>query len=204
MKKILAIICAVLLLVSMTACGAATEEKAEGGKYTIGICQLIKHDALDAATNGFKQAVIDGLGEANVEFKEQNASGDSNTCSTIVNTFVSDNVDLIMANATPALQAAATATADIPILGTSVTEYGVALGIENFTGTVGGNVSGTSDLAPLDQQAQMVIDWFPEAQNIGLLYCSAEANSKYQVEKVEEFAAASSTTAAISLLSVKA
>ena len=185
MKKILAIVCAVLMLVSMTACGTA--EKKNDGKYTIGICQLIKHDALDAATEGFKQAVIDGLGKENVEFKEQNASGDSNTCSTIVNTFVSDEVDLIMANATPALQAAATATADIPILGTSVTEYGVALGLDNFSGTVGGNVSGTSDLAPLDQQAQMVIDWVPDAKNVGLLFCSAEANSKYQVEVVEKY-----------------
>ena len=183
MKKLLALVCAALLLVSMTACGTAAQK--DDGKYVIGICQLITHDALDAATEGFKQAVIDGLGEANVEFKFQEAAGDSNTCATIVNTFVSDDVDLIMANATPALQAAATATADIPILGTSVTEYGVALGIDNFTGTVGTNVSGTSDLAPLDEQAAMVKAWFPDAKNVGLLYCSAEANSKYQVETVE-------------------
>ena len=90
-----------------------------------------------------------------------------------------------MANATPALQAAAAATADIPILGTSVTEYGVALQIENFNGTVGGNISGTSDLAPLDQQAAMVQELFPDAQNVGLLYCSAEPNSIYQIEVVK-------------------
>ena len=185
MKKLIAIIMAALLLVSMTACGNAGAEQKAGSKYVIGICQLITHDALDAATEGFKQAVIDQLGEENVTFKFQNAAGDSNTCATIVNTFVSDDVDLIMANATPALQAAATATADIPILGTSVTEYGVALGIDNFSGTVGTNVSGTSDLAPLDQQAQMIKDWFPDAKNVGLLYCSAEANSKYQIDVVE-------------------
>ena len=185
MKKLIAIIMAALLLVSMTACGNAGTEQKAGSKYVIGICQLITHDALDAATEGFMQAVKDQLGEENVEFKLQNAAGDSNTCSTIVNTFVSDDVDLIMANATPALQAAATATADIPILGTSITEYGVALGLDNFSGTVGTNISGTSDLAPLDQQAQMVKDWFPDAKNVGLLYCSAEANSKYQVEVVE-------------------
>ena len=189
MKKIIAVMCAALMLLSLAACGTAAEETTpEGGKiYNIGICQLIQHEALDAATEGFKQAVIDQLGEGNVKFDEQNASGDSNTCSTIVNTFVADEVDLIMANATPALQAAATATADIPILGTSVTEYGVAMGIENFTGTVGGNVSGTSDLAPLDQQAEMVKAWCPDAQTVGLVFCSAEANSKYQVEQVEKY-----------------
>ena len=187
MKKIIAVMCAALMLLSLAACGAAAEETTpEGGKiYNIGICQLIQHDALDAATEGFKQAVIDQLGAENVKFDEQNASGDSNTCSTIVNTFVADEVDLIMANATPALQAAATATADIPILGTSVTEYGVAMGIENFNGTVGGNISGTSDLAPLDQQAAMLMEIFPEAQKVALIYCSAEANSQYQVDVVK-------------------
>lgn len=129
--------------------------------------------------------MIAELGEENVTFEEQNAAGDTNTCSTIMNTFVSNDVDLIMANATPALQAAATATADIPILGTSVTEYGVALGIENFDGLVGTNVSGTSDLAPLDKQAAMLQEWFPDAKNVGLLYCSAEANSQYQVDVVK-------------------
>ena len=179
MKKMIALVLVLVMALSMTACGG------DDGKYTIGICQLITHDALDAATQGFKDAVIEGLGEENVEFKDQNAAGDSNTCSTIMNTFVSDNVDLIMANATPALQAAATATADIPILGTSVTEYGVALNIESFDGLVGGNISGTSDLAPLDKQAAMVKEWFPDAQNVGLLYCSAEANSQYQVDVVQ-------------------
>ena len=179
MKKMIALALALIMVLSMNACGA------DDGKYTIGICQLITHDALDAATQGFMDAVVAELGEENVTFELQNAAGDSNTCSTIMNTFVADDVDLIMANATPALQAAATATADIPILGTSVTEYGVALNIDNFSGTVGGNVSGTSDLAPLDKQAAMVKEWFPDAQNVGLLYCSAEANSQYQVDVVK-------------------
>ena len=179
MKKLIALILALVMVLGMTACGG------DDGKYTIGICQLITHDALDAATQGFKDAVIAELGEENVVFEEQNAAGDTNTCSTIMNTFVSDDVDLIMANATPALQAAATATADIPILGTSVTEYGVALNIEGFDGLVGGNISGTSDLAPLDKQAAMVQEWFPDAKNVGLLYCSAEANSQYQVDVVQ-------------------
>ncbi len=180
MKKMISVLCVLLLLLSMTACGNSGKDK-----YTIGICQLQPHPALDAATEGFIQAVKDELGEENVEIDTQIAGGDTASCSPIVNTFVSNGVDLIMANATPALQAAVAATADIPILGTSVTEYGVALGIEDFDGTVGGNVSGTSDLAPLDKQAEMILEWFPEAKNVGLLYCSAEANSKYQVDEVQ-------------------
>lgn len=167
-----------------TAASADTTAAAGGDTYTIGICQLVQHDALDAATLGFKDAVTEALGDA-VTFDEQNAQGDSNTCSTIMNSFVSNNVDLIMANATPALQAAQAGTNDIPILGTSVTEYGVALGIDNFDGTVGGNISGTADLAPLDEQAAMLKELFPDASKVGLLYCSAEANSQYQVDTVK-------------------
>lgn len=181
MKKITAILLAALLLLSITACGGAQEE----GKYVVGICQLIKHDALDAATQGFMDALKEELGDQ-VEFKLENAAGDSNTCSTIVNTFVNDSVDLILANATPALQAAASATGEIPILGTSITEYGVALEIEGFNGTVGGNISGTSDLADLSEQAAMLVELFPNAGKVGLLYCSAEANSTYQVETVKK------------------
>ena len=118
-------------------------------------------------------------------FDEQNAQGDSNTCSTIINSFVSEGTDLILANATAALQAAQAGTSDIPVLGTSVTEYGVALGIDDFNGTVGNNISGTSDLAPLDEQAAMLQELFPDAKNVGLLYCTAEANSQYQVDTVQ-------------------
>ena len=166
------------LSASLTGCG-------KNGKKTIGICQLVTHDALDAATEGFKKAVIDGLGADNVVFDYQNADLDLNACSTIVNSFVSKNVDLIMANATPALQAAYNATTTIPILGTSITEYGVALGIKDFNGVTNMNVSGTSDLAPLSEQAQMIVDVFPNAQKVGILYCSGEANSKYQVDVIK-------------------
>ena len=191
-KRVLAAVLAVLMLaMCFVGCGEAPANsdanKNADGKYTIGICQLVTHDALDAATNGFKEAVIEGLGEENVTFIEQNAAGDNNTCTTIVNDFVSKDVDLIMANATGALQAAYNSTETIPVLGTSITEYGVALGLENFNGTVGGNVSGTSDLAPLDEQAQMIIDLVPTAKTVGLLYCSAEPNSKYQVEVVSKY-----------------
>lgn len=164
-----------------------TPAEADGDTYTIGICQLVQHDALDAATQGFKDALIEELGEDKVHFDEQNAQGDSNTCSTIVNSFVSSGVDLILANATPALQAASAGTNEIPILGTSVTEYGVALDLDDFNGTVGGNISGTSDLAPLDGQADMLQEIFPDAKTVGLLYCSAEANSQYQVDTVKGF-----------------
>ncbi len=180
MKKLVSILTAAMLLLCA---GAAM---AEGQIYTVGVCQLVTHDALDAATQGFMDALTEELGGA-VTFDVQNAAGDSNTCSTIVNSFVAADVDLILANATAALQAAVAATADIPILGTSVTEYGVALDIDDFSGTVGGNVSGTSDLAPLDQQAAMLQALFPDATNVGLLYCSAEANSQYQVDTVKGY-----------------
>ena len=173
---------------STTAGSAAQTEAAastDGKVYNIGICQLVQHEALDAATEGFKDAVKEGLGEENVTFDEQNAQGDSATCSTIINNFVSSNVDLILANATASLQAAAAGTSDIPILGTAVTEYGVALDLTDFDGTVGGNISGTSDLAPLDQQAAMLNELFPDAKTVGLLYCSAEPNSQYQVDTVK-------------------
>ncbi len=154
--------------------------------YTVGICQLMEHVALDAATQGFKDALTEELGDA-VTFDEQNAQGDSNTCSTIINSFVSNDVDLILANATPALQSAAAGTNEIPILGTAVTEYGVALEIDDFDGTVGGNISGTSDLALLEDQAILLQSLYPDAENVGLLYCSAEANSQYQVDTVKTY-----------------
>ena len=198
MKKLLALALSGVMMLSLAACGAkeeapaapaasapaASSAPAEAETYTVGICQLVQHVALDAATEGFMDALNEAL-PGQVEFDNQNASNDIPMCSTIVNQFVAADVDLILANATPALQAASAATIDIPILGTSVTEYGVAMGIQDFSGTVGGNVSGTSDLAPLDQQAAMIVEWFPEAKNVGLLYCSAEANSQYQVDVVK-------------------
>ncbi len=169
--------------------GSAAETEtttADGDTYLIGICQLVQHEALDAATQGFKDALTEKLGDK-VKFDEQNASGDSANCSTIVNGFLSENVDLILANATAPLQAAAAATSDIPVLGTSVTDYATALEISDWTGTVGNNVSGTSDLAPLDQQAAMIQELFPDAKKVGLLYCSAEPNSVYQCDTIEGY-----------------
>ena len=209
-KKLLALVLTLAMALSLAACGggdapadsgdsgsdappAETQEPADSGDsgasgetYKVGICQLAPHPALDAATQGFTDA-LNALLPGQVDIDPQNAAGDSPTCATIVNGFVSGGVDLIMANATAPLQAAASATSDIPVLGTSVTEYGVALGIENFSGTVGSNVSGTSDLAPLDQQAEMIKEWYPDAKTVGLVFCSAEPNSQYQVDNVEKF-----------------
>ena len=168
---------------SVASSAAAGSAAASGDTYTIGICQLVQHAALDAATQGFEDALTAEFGD-NVKFDFQNAQGDSATCATIANGFVSSGVDLIMANATPALQAAQSATNEIPVLGTSVTEYGVALGLTDFSGTVGGNISGTSDLADLEAQANMITEWFPEAKKVGLLFCSAEPNSRYQIGEV--------------------
>ena len=179
--RIISIIMACVLCLTAAVSFAGCAEKSE--QYTVGICQLVKHDALDAATQGFKDALTEEFGDS-VKFLEQNAQGEATACTTIVNDFVTKKVDLIMANATPALQAAADSTQDIPVLGTSITEYSVALGLDNFNGTVGTNISGTSDLAPLSEQAAMLVELFPEAKNVGMLFCSAEANSRYKVDVV--------------------
>ena len=204
LKKILSVSMIAAMTMSLVACGSSastdsTDDSSSNAAtttseapatadsnttYNIGICQLVQHTALDAATQGFKDALTEKLGDS-VVFDEQNASGDSANCATIANTFVSNGVDLIMANATPALQAAVAATADIPVLGTSVTDYATALDISDFTGTTGTNVSGTSDLAPLDGQAAMMNELFPDAKTIGLLYCSAEPNSVYQINTIK-------------------
>ncbi len=189
MKKVLAFLLAALMVFGFAACGGEKNAENAGASndqtFVVGICQAQKHDALDLATQGFQDALTEKLGDR-VTFDLQVAAGESNACATIVNSFVSKKVDLIMGNATPAVQAAAAATTEIPILGTSVTEYGVALELSDFDGTVGGNISGTSDLAPLDKQADMILELFPEAKTVGLLYCSAEPNSDYQVKVVKE------------------
>ena len=187
MKKFVVVLLAVVMITASVFAQGTSE--AQSAKYTVGICQLVQHPALDAATQGFKDALIKGLG-SDVAIDEQNASGEATNCSTIINGFVAKNVDLILANATAPLQAAASATSTIPVLGTSITDYASALEIDGWTGTVGTNVSGTSDLAPLSEQAAMIKELFPTAKKVGLLYCSAEANSVYQVEKMEKYLAA--------------
>ncbi len=201
MKKVLSSLVMLIMVLSFVGCGTSPSSETESANnesetsnqvssdktYNIGICQLVQHEALDAATKGFQDSLTELLGDK-VSFDLQNAQGDSPTCATIVNQFVANNCDLILANATAPLQAAAAATNSIPILGTSVTDYGVALGMEeNWNGKTGVNISGTSDLAPLDKQAEMLKELFPDAKTVGLLYCSAEPNSQYQVEKMMSY-----------------
>ena len=193
LEKAAAILMAAAMTASLAACGSSSSgENSSGssagsdGTYTIGICQQMEHPALDAATEGFQDACKEKFGEDNVEFDVQNAQGEQTMCSTIINNFVSSDVDLILANATLPLQTAAQATADIPILGTSVTDFASALGISDWTGATGVNISGTCDLAPIEEQEDMLTELLPEAKTVGILYCSAESNSKYQAELFEE------------------
>ncbi len=199
MKKAISLLAAMTLAVSLVGCGtdAAAQKEAEKAKdetteqatadtdttYNVGIIQLVQHPALDAATEGFEAALTEKLGDK-VEFTLENASGDIPTCATIANSFVSDNVDLIMANATPALQACETATSDIPIVATSITDYATALDIKDWSGATGVNVTGTADLAPLDGQADMLHELFPDAKEVGIIYCSGEVNSLYQANEI--------------------
>ncbi len=186
MKKFSAIICTLCLTLALAACGAENppaETPSSDAEFNVGICQLAQHPALDAASQGFIDALKEGLGDR-VNISLKNASGDSPTCTVICNQFVSDEADLIMANATASLQAAVSATGDIPILGTSITDYGTALGEENWTGVSGRNISGTSDLAPLEGQAEILSELFPDAETVGILYCSGEPNSLFQVQSI--------------------
>ena len=194
-KKILAVLMAAGMTLSLAACGSSsdsTDKSADNGSdsgktYKIGILQQLEHAALDEATKGFEDACTEKFGEGNVKFDLQNGQGEQANCATIANNFVADNVDLILANATTALQACAAATTDIPILGTSVTDYATALEIDDWSGTTGRNISGTSDLAPLDQQEDMLVELYPDAKHVAILYCSAEANSKYQATEFEKY-----------------
>ena len=203
-KKLLAALMAGAMALSMAACGSTNansgadaqtpaDDGAEGGatagSYNVGVVQLVQHPALDAATQGFEDKLTELITAdgGTVDVKVDNAAGDSANCAPIVGGFVSSNVDLIMANGTAALQAAQSGTADIPVLGTSITDYGTALGVEGWTATstTGTNVSGTTDLAPLDGQAEMLNELFPDAKNVGLLFCSAEPNSRYQIDTIK-------------------
>lgn len=173
--------CVIALLMLFAAAGA--EEKAA---YRIGVCQLQQHAALEDATRGFLDAVEELLGET-CDINVQNASGDQATCISIINAFLAEDVDLIIANSTQALQAASAATGDTPILGVAVTDYAAALDMDIWEGRTGINVSGTSDLAPLDGQAALLQSMFPEAKQVGLLYCASEVNSAYQIRVIRGY-----------------
>ncbi|MCI5876905.1 MAG: ABC transporter substrate-binding protein [Lachnospiraceae bacterium] len=196
-KKLLSTLMATAMVLGLVGCGntsstqtasgstSSTEAGTDGKVYHIGVCQLVEHEALDAATQGFQDALKDKLGENNVVFDVQNAQGEETNCATICTGFVSDNVDLILANATASLQAASAATNSIPIVGTSITDYATALNADDWNGTSGTNITGTSDLAPLDQQEAMIKELVPDVTQVGIVYCSAEANSVFQANQIE-------------------
>lgn len=179
MKKRYFVILVLLAAAAVISAAALHQGKTPG--YTVGICQYTQHEALDAAAQGFKAALSEKLGKQ-VTYDEQNAGADSSVCNAIMNSFLAEEADLILADSTKALQAAANATTEIPILGTAVTDYGAALNLSDFGGTVGGNISGTSDLAAPGEQAVMIHELFPEAETVGILYCSSETNSQFQAE----------------------
>ena len=186
-KKLLSAALAATMALTLAACGGEGQSADDPDDYTIGICEQMEHVSLSEATQGFMDGLTELLGADKVVFREQNAGGEQTNCTTIMNGFLAEGVDLILANATWPLQAAASATADTPILGTSVTDYAVALGLEDFDGTVGGNISGTSDLVDLEAQAAIISELFPDAGTVGLLYCSGEPNSVYQIETVRGY-----------------
>lgn len=195
-KKLLSTFMAAAMVLGLAGCGStsstqtasgstSTEAGTDGKVYHIGVCQLVEHEALDAATQGFEDALKEKLGENNVVFDIQNAQGEETNCATICTGFVSDDVDLILANATASLQAASAATNTIPIVGTSITDYATALNADDWNGTSGTNITGTSDLAPLDQQEAMIKELVPDVTQVGIVYCSAEANSVFQANQIE-------------------
>lgn len=161
--------------------GGCTQKEPESEKYKVGVCQLTGHNALDQATLGFVDALNEKLGDR-VEIEVFVGDGSEEKCKEIVDGFVDENVDLIMANATPALVAATEATGTIPIVATSITSYGTALGIRKWSGITGLNVTGTSDLAPIDQQEKIIFEIAPDAKKVGIIFCQYEGNSVYQAD----------------------
>ena len=183
MKKVLSAILALTLCIGSCLAFASCSNK-EAADYQVGICQLMVHDSLDQATQGFKDGLTEALNAQGktVDFDTQ-VAGEANLCTTVINTFTAKNVDLIMANATPALLAAANATTTIPVLGTSVTDYN-----DTFSGNIPANVSGTSDAVPFDEQAKMMIEslGLEEGDKVGVIYCTNESNSLIQYKAVKE------------------
>ena len=174
-KKLLILLAAPLMFGSLVGCSGAKAD------FKVGVIQWVSHPALDKATNGFKQGIKEALNKVSktVDIEIKNAAADASAASTIANTFISKGKNLIMANATPAVQVAANSTSTIPVVGTSVTSYEVAFG-----GNIPSHVTGTSDLAPLNKQAEELLTWYPDANSVGIFYCASEANSAYQAETI--------------------
>jgi len=184
MKKIVSLLLVLTMILALCACGAKEEAAPAADAYTVGVCQLMEHESLDKATNGFIDALTAELEAAGKTVNiDTQVAGEANLCTTVINTFTAKKVDLIMANATPALLAAANATTEIPVLGTSVTDYA-----DTFGGNIPANVSGTSDAVPFDEQAKMMIDslGLVKGDVVGVLYCTNESNSLIQYNAVKE------------------
>ncbi len=194
MKRLLALIMTTLMLMSiLTGCGANAPAAKEG--YTVGIVQLMQHVALDQATQGFRDALTEKLGDQ-VTFDVQLASGETTNCTTIVTKFVNDGVEPIMGNASPAVIAAKEATATIPIIGTSVTDYVAAeAAIVESNEAPGANVTGYSDMSDIAAHVELTQKLCPDAKTVAIIYCSAEPNSVIQGNQAKElYEAAGSTT----------
>ncbi len=205
-QKLTAMLLTMTLALSLGACGGSTSsstdtesdtasvESSEGeavatvdGEYSIGIIQMMDHEALNSAREGFIQALADnGLVEGeNLTIDYQNGQGDQNNLGTIADQFVADNEDLVFAIATPAAQAVASKTTDIPIVGTAITSYTEA-GLVESDEAPGGNVTGTTDMNPITEQMELMVELFPDAKTVGFLYNSAEDNSILQVAMAKE------------------
>lgn len=184
-------------------CGGSQQAGSSSGKtYKIGVVQLVEHNALDAANQGF----VDGLKERgyeqgkNVEFDQQNAQADQSNLQNIAQRFVSGKMDLICAIATPAAQTVANATKDIPIVGTAITDYvGAKLAASNEK--PGGNITGTSDMNPIKEQIDLLLKIKPEAKTIGTIYCSSEVNSEVQIKAMQEYAESKGLTVKVATIS---
>lgn len=182
-RKVISLILAGMMALSLSAC----QNKSDGTTYQIGVLQLTQHPALDAANEGFVAALNDS--KIAYEIDQQNAAGEQSACQTIATSFVNDQKDLILAIATPAAQAVAGATEDIPILITSVTDPAASnLAVSNDA--PGYNVTGTSDLTPVKEQIDLMMKLLPETKTVGILYNSGEANSMIQADLAKEACAA--------------
>lgn len=184
-KKFLAAAAACLMVAGLAACGnePSTPSNPDEKVFQIGIVQLAEHPAMDEATRGFKEFLTEKLGDK-VQFNVQNAQGEQTNCTTIVNQFVSSKVDLIMANATNAVKAAREATSDIPVVGTSVTDY-VSCGLVASNEAPGANVTGASDMNPVNVQVQLMKTLCPEVKTVGIVINSGEENSAIQAEEAK-------------------
>lgn len=190
--KWLATLALAAMVVGAAGCGSSTQTGSKDKKsYKVGVIQLVQHPALDAANKGF----IDGLKSKgfeegkNVTFDQQNAQGDQSNLQTIAQRFVSNKDDLVCAIATPAAQTMANATKEIPIVGTAITDYKVAKLVKDNS-KPGTNVTGTTDMNPVEAQIDLLVKIMPKAKTVGFIYNSSEVNSQLQIDLAKKAAAA--------------